>query len=106
MKLKEALIVWTPVGWLDRLGRQAVPSDIRVGYFKPGAQEWSAQYKCSWGACNADVRKFTKKQATAEVMHAFNSMVMESEMSPADVHREFCKIDEYREATTAGCPER
>jgi hypothetical protein len=38
-------------------------------------------------------------------MHAFNSMVMESKMSPADVHREFYKIDEYREATTARCPE-
>jgi len=74
MKLKEALIAWTPK-WLanpvagDKVG-------IAVEPFRPGAHTITKQYKSSWGACNTYVKKLTRKQATSEVMQLFNALVL------------------------------
>jgi hypothetical protein len=40
-------------------------------------------------------------EAQLELMQLFNVVVLRDGLQPEEVHRELCKIDEYREATGA-----
>ena len=51
----------------------------------------------SFGACFADRHKMSKAARFATIMREFHVAVVIHEIDPQEVHREFSKIDEYRE---------
>ncbi len=99
LKLKEALVAWTPKWLADPSRGENI--GIAVEPFRPRHHTITRQYKNSWGACNTYVRKLTPKQAVSEIMQLFNALVLRDGLPPEEVHRELCKIDEYRDATEA-----
>jgi hypothetical protein len=95
MKAAEALIAWTPDS------RDAV----EVGpLLRAGEADWTEPYDYTGGAAYTTRRKMTGPLATAMVFIEFHTLVVRDGLDPQAVHREFLKIDEFRDHMSPDCP--
>jgi hypothetical protein len=88
MKLKDTLIAWNPGG------------EIQVGPLANN-RHWSTPYFMTSGGCYTEVAKARGDKAKAFVLAEFIAIVLHDGISLGDAHREFSKIDEYRNAIPA-----
>lgn len=94
MKLKEALIAYNPG-----------TDQIRVGpLLSRGQSDWTAHpihYRMTIGAAFTEVREMDGMQARHRLMSDFIGVVVRDRVDMDAAHREFLKIEEYREAIPA-----
>jgi hypothetical protein len=97
MKAHEALIAWTSEG--DGLSTQILigPAD--------GDQDWIDSFDCTGGAAFFARRDIRGEDSVRVLFADFIDLIVECRMDPKAVHREFMKIDEYREIVEAGTSE-
>jgi hypothetical protein len=86
MKISEALVAWTP------------GKDCQVGPLaKEGVPAWSRPYCMTGGAAFIHVRKAEPWKQVALMFIEFHTLVVRDGIDPAQAHKEFLKIDEYRQ---------
>jgi hypothetical protein len=94
MRYRDMMIGWTPKRFETNDGR---PWGVRVDVW-PDKVGWSRRYFMTDGACWLESRNWTPGQQTLRIMTLFNTLIVRDGLDPQEVHREFCKIDEYRAA--------
>lgn len=88
MKLADALIAWNPAS--DQVRVDALALNWRV--------RWDEGFLMSTGGCCAEVRSLSPDEARARVLSEFVGLVVRDRVDIAAAHREFLKIEEYRDA--------
>jgi hypothetical protein len=92
MKYQEALIAWTPGTDHIRVGPLLRPSD---------GSDWTEhpiRYAYTGGAAYTGLRECEDKTKRDMMLFIeFNTIVVRDEIPVAAAHREFLKIDEYRD---------
>lgn len=91
MKLKEVMFAWNPGG------------EIKVGEW-PDRTGWTRPYLMTSGACYVDVQKFNGQRAALFVFVEAMHIIVRDNVDPKSVHREFMKIDEYRDGCAIDMP--
>jgi hypothetical protein len=92
MKYQEALIAWTPCTDLIRVDR------LLSSPYAPDWTEHPISYEYTGGAAAVWLRKCKNKlQRDMMLFIEFNTIVVRDKVPVEAVHREFLKIDEYRE---------
>lgn len=89
------MIAWAP-SWRTPTGRRtARPGSVKVVPW-PDSEDLASEHPSTVGACLARLHKLNKHQRAAQLFIDFHTLVVRDGISPADAHREFLKIDEYR----------
>lgn len=92
------MVAWTPADsprgeWNKD---DAPPGSIEVGPW-PDKTRWSDRYASTSGCCFTEWRNLTHEQKLQDIVNGFFSLVLADGIDPRAVHREFWKIDAYRE---------
>jgi hypothetical protein len=90
VRYRDMMIGWTPKRF-ERPGRSCVCVDVW-----PDRRGWSRPYHMTDGACWLESRTWTLDQQKLRIMTLFHTLVVRDRLDVDEVHREFCKIDEYR----------
>lgn len=83
MRMNNAMIACNTNGPIE-----VGPWPDRTGSSKP--------YRLKFGACEAEWRTLSPRLQVARLFIDFQQTVIKHGIPPADAHREFLKIDEYR----------
>jgi hypothetical protein len=92
MKAKEMMFCWKPNS-----------DQIKVGPW-PDNEYWSRGWPCSCGACYSHWHKMTHEQLKTILFIEAIHLIMRDKVCPDAVHREFYKIDEYRDGLSEDFP--
>ena len=95
MKLAETMIAWTPRH--DFLADRPTFGRVEAGPH-PDRGGWSRAFFSTGGACMSDWREADEAGRLALLFILFNTLVIRDEIDPAEAHRAFLAIDEYRAA--------
>lgn len=87
------------IAWDPDLGTGAV----KVGRWDT-AEDWSQQYMNTTGACGIHWHEMTPDERIAQLFVHFHELVIGDGMDPKAVHREFLKIEGFRERVLAHIP--
>ena len=105
-RLRECMIAWTPTG-----AKFMAPCDLPMGSIRvgphPDAQGhcgWSYNYLNTTGACWGSVAKLESEAAKHWLYNLFAHIVARDGIAPTDAHREFLKIEEYRDGLSDDMP--
>ncbi|MBK9082570.1 MAG: hypothetical protein IPL88_11095 [Rhizobiales bacterium] len=93
MRFRDCFYAWNPV---DCHKNGAVPGQVQVGPY-PDESGWSDQFQSSQGALNLDDRALMGVDLKFRILADFHTMVVRDGVDPTAAHREFLRIDEYRE---------
>ncbi len=95
MKYRDCMYGWNPV---ERMYDPCNPKNgkVLIGPH-PDKSGWSVPYDFTAGACMLETKNLTGNDLVARIFIDFNTMVVRDGINPYDAHREFLKIDEYRE---------
>lgn len=91
MKFKQAMIAWNRggeikvVAWPDKAGA-------------------ARHLRMTCGACYFRTQDFSPEEVTSQVFIDFNTIVVRDGISPADAHKAFLAIDEYRASLADDIP--
>src|SRR4051812_7642042 len=88
MRFQEALIGWKPGA-----------NKVRVDVKRDDEPDWVFEYFCYGGAVEAWVRELKdgSPELRAAIFEHYHRLVVSDGINPRAVHREFLKIDQYRE---------
>jgi hypothetical protein len=97
MRFQEALIGWEP--GTDK---------VRVDTVRANEPDWIDHYFCCGGAVELRVRELKdhSSELRATIFEQFHRLVVSDGVDPHAVHREFLKIDQYRERLQFGAGTR
>ncbi|MBW4092178.1 MAG: hypothetical protein HIU82_13870 [Proteobacteria bacterium] len=99
MKYQEALIAWTPGTDLIRVG------PLLKDYKSPDWTDHPIRYASTGGAAYAGLRECPDKQKRDMMLFIeFHTIVVGDRVSIEAAHREFLKIDEYRQRISPDIP--
>jgi hypothetical protein len=103
-ELKECMIAWSPV----TRGRFLAPNDCPVGSVlvgrHPDYSDWSYNYLMTDGACWGYVQALGYEDAKHWIFNKAAHLIIRDGISPLAVHREFLKIEEYRDGLSDDMP--
>ena len=92
MKLKDALIVWTPK---DRIDSATSPTYRKVAVVD--RPYWDVTYNFRSWIKGTEFGDFVGWHRIGHLFILFNSLVVRDGIDPQNAHKEFLKIDEYRQ---------
>ena len=99
-QLDNWMVGWTPKDWPADLG---VGGEVKVS-LHPDLSGWSDRYAYTAGNCWLAQRKWPRDKQVVQMLLEFNHMVVRDEIDPLKAHREFLKIDAYRELMAEDMP--
>lgn len=92
MKAKEMMFCWKPNS-----------DQIKVGLW-PDKMRWSNSWPRSCGACYTHWQKMNSEQLKTILFIEAVHLIIRDRVDPDAVHREFYKIDEYRDGLAEDMP--
>ena len=95
MKYVESMIAWAPATRKPSRRRSARPGSVKVVPW-PDTNGLASEYPCTVGACFTWLRELSKHKREKLLFIDFHTLTVRDGINPADAHREFLKIDEYR----------
>lgn len=101
MKFRDAMYAWTPT--TDTSTKSQTAGKVMVG-LHPDLTRWSKPYSRSAGACYLKLKVKPEVEQIAQLFIDFHTMVVRDGIDPQVAHREFLKIDEYRERISPDIP--
>ena len=90
MRYRDCMIAWNPNG-----GVAVGPCD---------SSGWDRPYRMTGGGSYTITKKWSAIRCAAQVMCDYNTLTVGHGIDPAEAHREFLKIDEYRFPIPCGLP--
>jgi hypothetical protein len=104
MEMKDAQIEWTPTDDKNHTPGVIVYSRTEhLEHVRNAGSLARERYAYSGGACKRDYRGLRRWQAIALMMADFHKLLVRDGLDPQEVHREFLKIDQYRQFIALDC---
>lgn len=94
MKFRDAMYAWTPA--TDTWEKSQTAGQIMVGPH-PDRSKWSKPFSFTGGSCFLDLKTRPEIEQVMQIFIDFHTIVVRDGIDPNAAHREFLKIDEYRE---------
>ena len=103
MKFRNAMYAWTPLSWPATGSKAGTIGMVKVGPH-PDTTGWSEPYSHSAGSCYLALKNDPEIVQVAQLFIDFHTMIVRDGIDPRAAHREFLKIDEYRERISRDIP--